>query len=108
MSDNIPFDIQLNIMNKLPVKSLLQFRSVSKLWKYAIDFYDFIREYGVREIRTCCLYLTFKQHNEGFVQSLDGILNLSNIQSNLNFNLLTGVATSEGVWCYSYGITPIY
>ncbi|GKB29616.1 F-box domain containing protein [Tanacetum coccineum] len=42
MSDNIPFDIQLAIMNRLPVKSLLQFRSVSKLWKYSIDCFDFV------------------------------------------------------------------
>ncbi|GKE14512.1 F-box domain containing protein [Tanacetum coccineum] len=45
MSDNIPFDIQLAIMNILPVKSLLQFRSVSKSWKYSIDCSDFV--YGV-------------------------------------------------------------
>ncbi|GJR79787.1 hypothetical protein Tco_0150572 [Tanacetum coccineum] len=42
MFDNIPFDIQLAIMNRLPVKSLLQFRSVSKLWKYSIDCSDFV------------------------------------------------------------------
>ncbi|GJT27355.1 transposase, MuDR, MULE transposase domain protein [Tanacetum coccineum] len=42
MSDNIPFDIQLAIMNRLPVKSLLQFRSVSKSWKYSIDCSDFV------------------------------------------------------------------
>ncbi|GJZ23012.1 F-box domain containing protein [Tanacetum coccineum] len=33
MSDNIPFDLQLAIMNRLLVKSLLQFRTVSKSWK---------------------------------------------------------------------------
>ncbi|GJW06937.1 putative pentatricopeptide repeat-containing protein [Tanacetum coccineum] len=32
MSDNIPFYIQLEIMKRLPVKSLIQFRSVSKQW----------------------------------------------------------------------------
>ncbi|GJT04661.1 F-box domain containing protein [Tanacetum coccineum] len=42
MSDNIPFDLQLAIMNRLPVKSLLQFRTVSKSWKYSIDCSDFI------------------------------------------------------------------
>ncbi|GJW60964.1 hypothetical protein Tco_0110299 [Tanacetum coccineum] len=33
-------------MNRLPVKSLLQFRTVSKSWKYSIDCSDFVREYG--------------------------------------------------------------
>ncbi|GJT91612.1 transposase, MuDR, MULE transposase domain protein [Tanacetum coccineum] len=42
MSDNIPFDLQLAFMNRLPVKSLLQFRTVSKLWKYSIDCSDFV------------------------------------------------------------------
>ncbi|GJV40651.1 F-box domain containing protein [Tanacetum coccineum] len=40
MSDNIPFDIQMDIMNQLPVKSLLQFRTVSKQWKSYIDIDD--------------------------------------------------------------------
>ncbi|MFS8012643.1 putative F-box domain-containing protein [Helianthus anomalus] len=33
MSDNIPFEIQEEIMKRLPVRSLIQFRSVSKAWK---------------------------------------------------------------------------
>ncbi|GKD96507.1 F-box domain containing protein [Tanacetum coccineum] len=49
MSDNIPFDIQMAIMNRLLVKSLLQFRTVSKQWKFSIDNFDFIRNYGCRE-----------------------------------------------------------
>ncbi|GJT24536.1 F-box domain containing protein [Tanacetum coccineum] len=44
MSDNIPFDIQMDIMNRLPVKSLLQFRTVSKQWKFSIDNFEFIHE----------------------------------------------------------------
>ncbi|GJZ38917.1 transposase, MuDR, MULE transposase domain protein [Tanacetum coccineum] len=44
MSDNIPFDIQMDIMNRLPVKSLLQFRVVSKQWKFSIDNFEFIHE----------------------------------------------------------------
>nr|GEW47599.1 hypothetical protein [Tanacetum cinerariifolium] len=33
----------MDIMNRLPVKSLLQFRVVSKQWKFSIDSFDFIR-----------------------------------------------------------------
>ncbi|KAF5808807.1 putative F-box domain-containing protein [Helianthus annuus] len=32
MSNNIPLEIQTEIMKRLPVKSLLRFRSVSKSW----------------------------------------------------------------------------
>ncbi|KAJ0781549.1 putative F-box domain-containing protein [Helianthus annuus] len=45
MSDNIPFEIQEEIIKKLPVKSLIQFRSVSKPWKSLIDSTDFIKHY---------------------------------------------------------------
>ncbi|KAI3725454.1 hypothetical protein L1987_65242 [Smallanthus sonchifolius] len=46
MSDNIPFDIQAEIMKRLPVRSLIQFRSVSKAWKSLIDSSDFIKNYN--------------------------------------------------------------
>ncbi|GKA03462.1 transposase, MuDR, MULE transposase domain protein [Tanacetum coccineum] len=62
MSDNIPFDIQMDIMNRLHVKSLLQFRAVSKQWKFSIDNFEFIRNYGVRE-STSCFNLSYKHDN---------------------------------------------
>ncbi|GJY17913.1 F-box domain containing protein [Tanacetum coccineum] len=102
MSDNIPFDIQINIMNRLPVKSLLQFRTVSKKWKFSIDNSNFIRNYGFRERNTCCFNLTYKQDIEGFIYSVDENLALTPVDSNLNFFSLTPIATSEGVWCFSY------
>ncbi|GJR25430.1 retrovirus-related pol polyprotein from transposon TNT 1-94 [Tanacetum coccineum] len=96
MSENIPFDLQLAIMNRLPVKSLLQFRTVSKSWKYSIDCSDFVREYGFRESNNCCLYLTFKQNFEGVICSVDDNLALSPVVSNLKIFNLTPFATSEG------------
>ncbi|GJR52459.1 putative pentatricopeptide repeat-containing protein [Tanacetum coccineum] len=47
MSDLIPFDIQSEIMKRLPVKSLIQFRSVSKKWKSFIDSPKFIKNYHI-------------------------------------------------------------
>ncbi|KAJ0679619.1 putative F-box domain-containing protein [Helianthus annuus] len=45
MSDNIPFEIQELIMNKLPVEPLIRFRTVCKAWKSLIDSSDFIRNH---------------------------------------------------------------
>ncbi|XP_076884337.1 putative F-box protein At3g16210 [Bidens hawaiensis] len=42
MSDNLPDEIQLEIMKRLPVKSLIRFRIVSKAWKSHINSSDFI------------------------------------------------------------------
>ncbi|GKB61169.1 ribonuclease H-like domain-containing protein [Tanacetum coccineum] len=42
MSDNIPFDIQTEIIKRAPVKSVIRFRTVSKSWKSLIDSSEFI------------------------------------------------------------------
>ncbi|GJU36441.1 F-box domain containing protein [Tanacetum coccineum] len=47
--DNIPL-ISTDIMNRLPVKSLLQFRTVSKQWKFSMDNFDFIRKFAFRHL----------------------------------------------------------
>ncbi|KAJ0828768.1 putative F-box domain-containing protein [Helianthus annuus] len=48
MSDNVPFEIQEEIIKRLPVKSLIRFRSVSKSWKSLIDSSNFITHYRNR------------------------------------------------------------
>ncbi|MFS8014188.1 putative F-box domain-containing protein [Helianthus anomalus] len=45
MSDNVPLEIQEEIIKRLPVKSLIRFRSVSKSWKSLIDSSNFIAHY---------------------------------------------------------------
>ncbi|KAJ0549044.1 putative F-box domain-containing protein [Helianthus annuus] len=47
MSDNIPFALQEEIMKRLPTKSLLRFRTVSKAWKSLIDSSRFVVDYSV-------------------------------------------------------------
>ncbi|GJU80781.1 RNA-directed DNA polymerase, eukaryota [Tanacetum coccineum] len=42
---NIPFDIQTEIMQRLPVKSLVRFQLVSKQWKSLIDSPEFIKNH---------------------------------------------------------------
>ncbi|KAL4588311.1 hypothetical protein LXL04_001195 [Taraxacum kok-saghyz] len=48
MSDQIPFHIQDEIMKRLPVRSLVQFRCVSKAWKSLIDSSEFIAAHSLR------------------------------------------------------------
>ncbi|XP_076949277.1 F-box/kelch-repeat protein At3g23880-like [Bidens hawaiensis] len=45
MSDNIPFDIQAEIIKRLPVKSLIKFQSVCKAWNTLITSSDFIKHH---------------------------------------------------------------
>ncbi|CAH1435513.1 unnamed protein product [Lactuca virosa] len=42
MSDYLSFELQVEIIKRLPVKPLLQFRSVSKRWKTLMDSSKFI------------------------------------------------------------------
>ncbi|GJX80953.1 RNA-directed DNA polymerase, eukaryota [Tanacetum coccineum] len=61
MSDNIPFDIQMEIVKKVSnLKSLIQFRSVSKLWKSFIDGSEFINGYGVHHTQPHSHILSYR------------------------------------------------
>ncbi|GJW85058.1 putative F-box domain-containing protein [Tanacetum coccineum] len=55
----IPFQIQAKIMKRLPVKSLIPFTSVSKLWKSFIHSSKFIRDHNVIQLQhhllLCCI-----------------------------------------------------
>ncbi|XP_071718756.1 putative F-box protein At5g62660 [Rutidosis leptorrhynchoides] len=44
MSDLVPFDIQIEIIKKLPIISLIRFRTVSKAWTSIIDNSKFIHD----------------------------------------------------------------
>ncbi|XP_071718754.1 putative F-box protein At1g47790 [Rutidosis leptorrhynchoides] len=60
MSDVVPFDIQTEIIKKLPIKSLIRFRSLSKPWKSLIDSSKFIHDNSLRENQTHHLVLRYK------------------------------------------------
>ncbi|KAJ0772069.1 putative F-box domain-containing protein [Helianthus annuus] len=49
MSDNIPIEIQVEIIKRVPVKSLIRFRSVSKQWMSLIDSPEFITYHRVNQ-----------------------------------------------------------
>ncbi|XP_021971980.1 putative F-box protein At1g32420 [Helianthus annuus] len=49
MSDNIPIEIQVEIIKRVPAKSLIRFRSVSKQWMSLIDSPEFITYHRVNQ-----------------------------------------------------------
>ncbi|KAJ0752079.1 putative F-box domain-containing protein [Helianthus annuus] len=49
MSEYIPFALQAEMMKRLPTKSLLQFRTVSKQWKSLIDSSQFVVDYSIQQ-----------------------------------------------------------
>ena len=72
MSDLIPFDIQSEIMKRLPVKSLIQFRSVSKQWKSLIDNAEFIKNYHINQ--TNPQHHQLLRYNVGNLQAYTSII----------------------------------
>nr|XP_043630373.1 F-box protein At3g07870-like [Erigeron canadensis] len=49
MSDNIPFEVQTEIIQRIPdTKSLIRYRSVSKAWKSVIDSNKFVKAHTLR------------------------------------------------------------
>ena len=74
MSDNIPFDIQAQIIKSLPVKSLIRFRLVSKQWDSFIGSSKFIAEYQTHQKRRHHLLVSLvSTHNfdEKYVSIVD-------------------------------------
>ncbi|PWA41889.1 F-box domain-containing protein [Artemisia annua] len=68
MSDNIPIEVQMDIIGRLPVKCVAQCRSVCKLWKACIDTLHFTARFGVRmharSVGTFIPYVTLTQEYE--------------------------------------------
>ncbi|KAJ0781539.1 putative F-box domain-containing protein [Helianthus annuus] len=107
MSDNIPYDIQVDILKKLPVKSLIQFRSICKAWKSLVDSADFVKHYRGQMQH---LLVSYYEHSYSFGRKYVSIADddtfpqkkvpLTNPMSLNNPRL---IGTSHGLLClYSY------
>ncbi|CAH1435504.1 unnamed protein product [Lactuca virosa] len=74
MSDYIPSEILVEIFKRLPVKSVLQLRSLSKRWKSLIDSSEFIAGYGAHQTQPRSLLVTYNdpesQHRDQTYASL--------------------------------------
>ncbi|GJR98446.1 F-box protein-like protein [Tanacetum coccineum] len=109
MSDNIPFEIQIEIIKRAPVKSLIRFRSVSKSWKSLIDSSEFIAGYRARKTQPRSLLVRYKDNsdcyeryvsvnNDTFTQQQDLTPNVPALMKQIKFLLVIGY--SRGLLCF--------
>ncbi|GJZ34015.1 putative F-box domain-containing protein [Tanacetum coccineum] len=116
MSDNIPYEIQLEIIKKVSetvdVKALIRFRSVSKRWMSFIDSPEFIAFYGVRQSQPHRLLLRYKEIINPlefkYISFIDDVTfsqqqqdfppNVSDLVKHLKYSKVIG--SSCGLWCF--------
>ncbi|GKB66407.1 F-box domain containing protein [Tanacetum coccineum] len=97
----------MDIMNRLPVKSLIQFRTISKQWKSCIDLINFHNTYGVRSSNDCCMILRYNQALLTYMLALDQNLTYFPLVTTLSNSYLFLIGTCHGIWCFSYGTPSI-
>ncbi|GJW13814.1 phospholipase-like protein [Tanacetum coccineum] len=85
------------------VKSLLQFRTVSKSWKSYIDSTAFFFNYGVRKPVNDVFYLAYNQGRLGYMIYVDANLIHTQALANLDVTNLKPVGTSNRILCFSFG-----
>nr|GEU50562.1 hypothetical protein [Tanacetum cinerariifolium] len=115
MSDNIPFELQMEIITRVSdLKSLVRLRSVSKPWKSFIDSSDFISGYGARHTQPHhslllryidsfegkMKYICFvDDDNDTFTQQQDFAPTLPMLVKELTGDSCV-VGSSYGLWCF--------
>ncbi|MFS8031063.1 putative F-box domain-containing protein [Helianthus anomalus] len=105
MSYDIPFEIQAEIMKRLPVRSLIQFRSVSKQWKSLIDSSDFISHYSSQQQHLLTRYVNLGSLHPTYLSIVDDHTfprHRVSLTVPLPVNLLTNydiIGTSCGLLC---------
>ncbi|XP_026412818.1 putative F-box protein At3g52320 [Papaver somniferum] len=116
VSNDIPQDIVLHILHKLPVKSLIRFSCVSKLWFFLINNHhqQFNKFQMVESQKKPILLFTFqdcfKQKRFYYVQKEENgntpNTNLFTYQKNISYNGLEYmIGYSNGLACYwNYGV----
>ncbi|PWA62759.1 F-box domain-containing protein [Artemisia annua] len=105
----IPIEVQMDIVRRLPVKRILQCRSVSKRWKSAIDTLYFTIKSGVRQANNFLYVLQYRQGFKGYMHYMCQNFAFAPVHTHLSFSHLKPIGWSHGVWAFSYGpILPHY
>ncbi|PWA46939.1 F-box domain-containing protein [Artemisia annua] len=101
MSDEIPIEVQMDIVRRLPVKRILQCRSVSKSWKSAIDTLYFTVKSGVRQANHFPYVLHYRQGFKGYIHYVCQNFAFTPVHTNFSFSDLKPIGWSHGVWAFS-------
>ncbi|KAJ0693479.1 putative F-box domain-containing protein [Helianthus annuus] len=98
MLDHIPLEIQSEIMKRLPVKSLIQFRSVCKSWKSLIGSPDFIAHYSSQQQHLLVRYTVNYEAKYVTIDDDEHIVSVT-LPPLVN-KLRTIVGSSHGLLCF--------
>ncbi|KAJ0568609.1 putative F-box domain-containing protein [Helianthus annuus] len=111
MSDNIPFEIQSEIIKRLPVISLIQFRTVSKPWKSLIDSSPFINHYSTQNKQKQRLLVTYDDPLDSetkYVSIADEDDTFPHQKLSYSFPLLANVLQHSSIIGTSHGLVCLY
>ncbi|KAJ0448966.1 putative F-box domain-containing protein [Helianthus annuus] len=111
MSDNIPFEIQVEILKRLPVKLLIQFRSVSKTWRSLIDGSSFIAEYARQHTETQHILLRYRDYQPNYELKYVSIVDDETFPGNkvsLTHPVLRQMCKHYSIIGYSHGLFCFY
>ncbi|PWA75820.1 F-box domain-containing protein [Artemisia annua] len=103
MSENIPIEVQMDIVRRLCVKSVAQCRTVCKLWRSRIDSMHFTKRFGVRMNSAFSYVLLYERSYKGNAFYVDENFGLTPVESNISFSGLTPLGWSHGVCGFSFG-----
>ncbi|XP_076917671.1 putative F-box protein At3g10430 [Bidens hawaiensis] len=97
-----PFDILVEIVGRLPVKSLLRFRSVSEQWKQLIDSHYFVHRYCGQQQHLIVSYydsVDFEQKYVSIVEKIILPLTLPPLVNSSKCKYYNIIGSSYGLLC---------
>lgn len=103
MSENIPIEVQMDIVRRLSLRSVAQCRTVCKMWRSRIDTMHFTVRFGVRMGATFSYVIIFERRFRGYACLVDHDFAMTPIVSNISFSGLTPLGWSHGVCGFSFG-----
>ncbi|KAM0009910.1 putative F-box domain-containing protein [Helianthus debilis subsp. tardiflorus] len=87
MSDNVPFEIQEEIIKRLPIRSLIRFQLVSKAWKSLICSSAFIADYSAPHPQLQHLLLVRYDHGHIYRPTYSSVVDDHTLPNNQRVSL---------------------
>ncbi|PWA89912.1 F-box domain-containing protein [Artemisia annua] len=103
MSENIPIEVQMDIVRRLSVKSVAQCRTVCKMWRSRIESMHFTKRFGVRMNSANNYVLLYERSFKGYAFYVDQNFGLTPVESDISYSRLIPLGWSHGVCALSFG-----